>query len=119
MAEEKNKNKTDEFNEEVKEKNPSKASEDKQVEEKKDSKKPESKPKKTEAVVRATNLPVSTKKAMEICRFIKGKKLGNAVRDLEEVLKLRKAVPMRGEYAHRKGKGMSGGKYPVSYTHLT
>jgi len=69
------------------------------------------KPKKTEAIVRANNLPLSTKKALAICRFIKGKTISQAIKDLEMVVSIRKAVPVKGEYAHRKGKMMAG-KYP-------
>lgn len=82
------------------------------AESKKETKKTE-KPKRTEAVIRVSNLSVSTKKAAGICKFIKGKTISKAVRDLEEVIKLRRPIPMRGEYAHRKGKGMSSGKYPI------
>jgi len=66
------------------------------------------KSKKTEAVVNAKDIPISTKHSAAICRFIKGKKIPNAIGDLEQVARLRKAVPMRGEIPHRKGKMMSG-----------
>lgn len=68
--------------------------------------------KKTEAVVRAENIPISTKDSSAICRFIRGKKIENAIKDLEEVLKLRKVVPMTGEIPHRRGKGIMSGRYP-------
>ncbi len=32
---------------------------------------------------------------------------------LEDVLKMKKAVPMRGEIPHRKGKRMERGRYPI------
>jgi ribosomal protein L22 len=86
-------------------------SEEKKEEPKKLEKKVE-KQKKTEAVVKGYNIPISTKKAAGICKFIKGKMVNKAIRDLENVLKLKKVVPMKGEYAHRKGKGISSGKYP-------
>lgn len=70
------------------------------------------KPKKTMAVVKGNNIPMSTKEARDICRFIKNKKIGDAIRDLEEVIKLKKAVPMRGEVPHRKG-NIGAGRYPV------
>lgn len=69
-------------------------------------------PKKTEAVVHGRNLPMSTKKSMGICKFIKGKTIPNAIADLEQVARLKKVVPMKGEYAHQKGKGISSGKFP-------
>ena len=86
-------------------------------EEKTEDKKPETKPvvkktKKTEVIVNATSVPVSTKYAISICKFLKGKRVGDAIRDLEQVALLRKAVPMKGEIPHRKGKIMSG-RFPV------
>ena len=81
-------------------------------EDKKEIKKPSKKIKKEEVYVNAKSVPVSTKYAIEICKFIKGKRIGDAIIDLQQVALLKKAVPMKGEYAHKKGKGMSGGKYP-------
>jgi len=78
----------------------------------KEKKKEIEKPKKTEAVINADSIPVSKKKSMAICRFIKGKKIGEAIRDLELVVKLKKVIPMRGEIPHRRGKGISSGRYP-------
>ena len=68
--------------------------------------------KKTEAVVMAENIPISTKDSSAICRFIRGKKIEDAIKDLEAVLKFKKIVPMTGEIPHRKGKGMMSGRYP-------
>jgi len=64
--------------------------------------------KRTEAIVNSFNLPISPKKSSAICRFIKGKTIDNAIADLEQVVKIKKAVPMRGEIPHRKGKIMAG-----------
>jgi ribosomal protein L22 len=86
--------------------------EEKKETEKKD-KKPEQKIKKFEAVVNGISLPISTKDSVAICRFIKGKTIEKAVADLEEVLKFKKAIPMKGEIPHRKGKGIMAGRYPV------
>lgn len=89
---------------------------DKKVKEKKvkEEKKPEkAKPKKTEAIVNGTSLPISTLDGMYICKFIKKKSIEKAIADLEEVLKFKKAIPMRGEIPHRKGKRMMSGRYPV------
>ncbi len=116
----------------MKEKNPSK--EDKKKKEKKDEIKEEEKKSKkaeesnqttkdrakndkeikkvTRAVTNLSNLPISTKKARDVCRFIKGKRIEEAIEDLEEVIAKRKAVPMRGEIPHKKGKGISSGGYP-------
>ena len=86
---------------------------EKKTEEKKIEKKPEvKKPKKTEAVVNVQNLPISTKDSAAICKFIKNKKIENAITDLEQVLILKKAVPMKGEIPHKKGKGMMSGRFP-------
>ena len=68
--------------------------------------------KKTEAVVNAKSLPISTKYSMAICRFIKNKKIGSAIVDLEQVIVKKKAVPMKGEIPHKKGRGMMSGRYP-------
>ncbi|MDO8623004.1 MAG: uL22 family ribosomal protein [archaeon] len=75
----------------------------------KETKKPEVKKKKKNfAVVNAKNLPLSTKCSSYICRFIKGKTTDECIAYLEEVIKKKKAIPMKGEIPHRKGKIMSG-----------
>lgn len=66
--------------------------------------------KKTEAFVNVKNLPISTKQAVAICKFIKGKKIANAITNLENVLRFKKSIPMKGEIPHRKG--MMSGRYP-------
>ena len=83
----------------------------KEEEKKEEIKKEKTKPKikKDEAVVNSYNLPISTKKAVAICKFIKGKTIENAQNYLKEVIKGKKAIPMKGEIPHRKGKMMSGG----------
>jgi ribosomal protein L22 len=79
----------------------------------KEEKKPEIKrPKKSEAVVNALSLPISTKTAMAICRFIRGKKINLAIEKLEQVVEMKIAVPMKGEIPHRHGRGMMSGRYP-------
>ena len=87
------------------------------VEEKKETqKKPEIKNnvvKKTEAVVNGKNVPISTKQAVAICNYIKRKDIDKAIFMLEEVKNFKKAVPMKGELPHRKGKIMSG-RYPIN-----
>ena len=62
------------------------------------------------AVVRTT-LQVSMKQSMAILQFIKGKKIGDAMEELEEVVKMKRAIPMKGEIPHRKG--MMSGRYPI------
>jgi ribosomal protein L22 len=76
-------------------------------------KKPAEKIKKNEAVVNGISLPISTKDSVAICKFIKRKTIEKAIADLEEVLKFKKAIPMKGEIPHRKGKGIMAGRYPV------
>ena len=75
-------------------------------------KKPE-KARKIEAIVNGKDLGISTKHAMAICKFIKGKKLEEALYLLEQISKKKIALPMKGEIPHRKGKMMSG-RYPVN-----
>ena len=53
-------------------------------------------------------MPITTKTAVAISKFIKGKTVDKAISDLEEVTKLKKVVPMSGEIPHRKGPVMSG-----------
>jgi len=79
-------------------------------------KKPE--PKKKEAVANGRNLSISKKHAMAICKMIRGKKIQDALMDLELVLKFKKVVPMKGEIPHRKGKGIMSGRYPINATKI-
>ncbi|MFH1365348.1 MAG: uL22 family ribosomal protein [archaeon] len=72
------------------------------------------KPKKYEASVRATGAPISTRHSVALCNFIKRKKIEKAIEGLEEVFAKRKALPMKGEFAHKKG--MMSGKYPQNST---
>lgn len=84
-----------------------------EIKEKKKEEKAEEKPKKTEAVAYGKDLPISTKHAVAICKFIRGKRIDKAVSLLGEVLKMKRAVPMKLEIPHRKGKGMERGRYPI------
>jgi len=74
------------------------------------------KPAKTEAVVKSYNLPISTKYSAAICKFIKNKRIEEAITDLEQVLKFRKVIPMKGEIPHRKGRGIMSGRFPKKAT---
>lgn len=88
------------------------AKKEEKIVEKEAGKKPEvktAKKKKDEAVVNSFSLPISTKKATDTCKFIKGKRIEDVQNYLEEVIRGKKAIPFKGEYAHRKGKMMSGG----------
>lgn len=58
---------------------------------------------------------VSTKQAIEIANFIKGKEVEKAKSILEEAIKLKKAIPLKrfsGGVGHRKGK-IGAGRYMV------
>lgn len=98
--------------EEKKEKETQESGDKKTKKERAEAKKAEKKVKKEEVYVNAKSVPVSTKYAISICKFVKGKRIGDAIRDLEQVALLKKSVPMKGEYPHRKGKGISSGKFP-------
>ncbi len=69
-----------------------------------------------EATARAIGreLPISPKKAVELCRALRGKSIEDAKEYLERVIAKRQAVPMRRYHtmvAHKKGVGP--GRYPV------
>jgi ribosomal protein L22 len=105
---------TEEIKEEVKE--------EIKTEEKKESEKPEEKKKpivkkeiikKEEVAVNGKSIPISTKHSMAICKFLRGKNIPYSIEYLEKVITAKKAVPMKGEIPHRKGKMMSG-RFPKS-----
>jgi len=64
-----------------------------------------------EAVVRGHDVGISAKHAIAICKFLKGRKIDYSISFLEDVIKMKKAMPMRGEIPHRHG--IAGGRYPV------
>lgn len=80
--------------------------------EKKVETKKENKPKKTEAVVNARNLPISTKHSIAICNMIRNKEIDKALLLLEQAEQKKIPVPMRGEIPHRKG--IMSGRYPIT-----
>ena len=101
--------------------------EEKKIEDKTETQKEETKPeekkkkvevkkvKKSEAIVNAYSVPISTKYSIAVCRFVKNKRIDKAIEDLEMVIAKKKAVPMRGEYAHQRGKNKyasGAGKFP-------
>ena len=75
----------------------------------------ETKPKikKDFAIVNGPSVHISKRHGIYICAFIKGKKIDQAISDLQKVIMLKKAVPFKGEIPHRKGNIMSG-RYPVA-----
>ena len=74
--------------------------------------KPKENKKRDNAIVHGKDLGISTKHAVAICNFIRGKKIRWAIEQLEKVAKKKLAIPMKGEIPHRKG--MMSGRYPVS-----
>jgi len=68
---------------------------------------------KNKAIVRGMSLKISSKHCFAICKMLKGKSPDKAIEILENVVRKKRSVPMRGrEVAHQKGKGMAGGKFP-------
>lgn len=69
--------------------------------------------KKEEAVARGDSIHASKKICMYICEFIKNKSVDVAIKELEEVMKMKRAIPYRGEIPHRHDLGMMSGRYPI------
>ncbi|MEN9626105.1 MAG: hypothetical protein RL557_433 [archaeon] len=80
---------------------------------KKETKKVDKKPKRHEVSVNGRNLGISTKESVAVCDYIRNKDVDRAIRDLEQVLLYKRAVPMRGEVPHRHG-NMMAGRYPMN-----
>jgi large subunit ribosomal protein L22 len=90
---------------------------DEKIEEKqiKESKKEEKRIKKELAYIYGKDLPLSYKTSGAVCRFIKNKNPSEAIKELEQVIRMKRAIPFRGEVPHRKGlkKGYARGRYPI------
>ena len=72
--------------------------------------------KETMARASGNNLTISLKKASETLREIKGKKVSAAISFLNQVIEQKTPVAYRrygAEMAHRKGKGIAAGGFPV------
>jgi len=70
------------------------------------------------ASVKGTDLPISTKHAIEICSFIRNKKVETAKKQLNLVLEKQLAIPLKKfhkDRGHRKGK-IGPGFYPQKAT---
>ena len=109
------KEKTDKIEEKTEAVEKTEQKETKKVDEKKiEEKKSVAKPvvKKTNAIAHSYNAHLSTKTSAAVCRFIRGKKIDVAIQELEDVLAKKRALPMKGEIAHQKGKGMMSGRFP-------
>ena len=60
-----------------------------------------------------SSLPMSTKVSVEICKFLRGKNVNNAIATLKRVLELKEAVPytrFNNDIGHKPGIGP--GRYP-------
>ncbi|PIN86500.1 50S ribosomal protein L22 [Candidatus Woesearchaeota archaeon CG10_big_fil_rev_8_21_14_0_10_44_13] len=67
------------------------------------------------AKVVGRDLPISTKQSIEICNFIKGRKLEKAKEIMEAVIKMKTPVPFKRfteGAGHKRGK-IAGGRYPI------
>jgi len=71
----------------------------------------EKKPRKDEAIVKCSNLPISFKKSMAICKAIKYRSPQDAIKLLENVKEKKTAIAIKKGAPHKKG--MAGGIYPV------
>src|SRR3989344_6233323 len=69
--------------------------------------------KKYEAVAKGVSVHMSKKQGTYICSFIKNKSIDQAIKELNEVILYKRAIPFKGEIPHRKGKGMMSGRYPI------
>lgn len=65
------------------------------------------------AIVNGIGLKISAKHCFSICKLLKRKTPSQAISRLEDVIEMRRAVPMANrEVPHQKGKGMAGGRFP-------
>lgn len=62
---------------------------------------------------RATNLPISTKHAVFICRALKGKTLTEAETLLKAVMAKKVPIRFKGEIPHKRGRRIAAGRFPV------
>lgn len=74
--------------------------------------------KKDEAIAHGSSIRASKKASMYICDFIKNKPIDLAVSQLQEVIKMKRAIPFKGEIPHRHGKGMMSGRYPINVSKI-
>ena len=66
------------------------------------------------ATAKAESLPISFKQSVEICNFIRNKKVNDAKKTLMDVSNMKKAIPFtrfNGDVGHKKG--MGPGRYPI------
>ena len=63
-----------------------------------------------------TNVPISLKKSVELANYLRGRNVKEALKILDEVEQLKRPIPYKRyfqEVAHKKGKGIATGGYPV------
>ncbi len=67
------------------------------------------------ATAKGKDLPISTKKSIAICSYIRGKNPQRVLILLDKVTKKKIAIPMKGEIPHRHNmpKGKPSGRYPI------
>lgn len=66
------------------------------------------------ATAKATSLPISFKQSVEICNFIRNKKVNDAKKILMDVSNKKEAIPFtrfNSDVGHKKG--MGSGRYPI------
>lgn len=71
--------------------------------------------KKEKAIVNGFSLPISTKDSVAICNFIRYKNIEKAINELEQVVKKKSSIPIKGEIPHKKDSskiGSGSAKYP-------
>ena len=62
------------------------------------------------------DMPISFKEAVEVCRTIRGLKVEEAEKVLEDLIKMRRPIPFkryRKKVGHRRMEGWDSGRYPV------
>jgi len=85
------------------------------LEEKKPEQKKEKTIKKEFAIVNGRNIGMSAKEGADICSMIRNRNIDTAIKMVEEVISYKRAVMMnKRECAHRHGKGMMAGRYPIN-----
>jgi len=71
-----------------------------------------------QAQINGRDLPISTKQAVEICNFIRGKLTTKAKAMLQRVLMMKDAIPMKRfnkDTGHKPGR-IAAGRYPIKAT---
>jgi len=70
----------------------------------------------TSAKAMGKNLPISPKVSIEICNYLRGREIEDAIKTLERVQQKKQAIPYKrftNGPGHKPGKGMAAGRYPI------